>query len=156
MRTTRWAMVAIAVLSVVVAVASGTASAAQPKPEDVLVQALRSLSLGQYGREYDLLHPGQKKLIQRQLFVDCWKRSPVPKFDLVSVKKIDQYRDPIKLVGVPQRVSQAVTFRIVVRSSTGPTESFNQTWNAVRVGNKWVWVLPNASVRAFRRGMCPA
>ena len=147
-------MVAIALLSVL-AVASGTASAAQPKPEDVLVQALRFLSLGQYGREYNLLHPGQKKLIRRQLFVDCWTRSPVPKFDIVSVKKFDQYRDPIKLVGVPQRVAQAVTFRIVVRSS-GQTESFNQTWNAVRVGNKWVWVLPNASVRAFRRGTCPA
>ena len=88
------------------------------------MQALRYLSLGQYGREYDLVHPGQKKLIQRQRFVECWMRS-TPKFDLVLVKKIDQYRDPIKLVGVPQRVSQAVTFRIGVQSSTGRTESFN-------------------------------
>jgi hypothetical protein len=71
------------------------------------------------------------------------------------VKKIDQYRDPIRLIGVPQRVSEAVTFRITV-GSNGRTESFNQTWNAVWTGSKWTWVLLNPSVKALARGSCPA
>jgi hypothetical protein len=143
-----------AVVLVTALVSTGSASAARPKPEGVLIQALKYLSLGQYGREYDLLHPGQKKLIPRQRFVGCWMKS-VPHFDLISIKKIDEYRDPIRLLGVSQRVSQAVTFRITLRSSTGTTETFNQTWNAVWVGSRWTWVLQNASVRAFVRGACP-
>src|SRR6266487_4483627 len=82
---------------------TGSATAAKantPKPEDMLKKVLAYEGIGQYGRAYDLLVPGQKKLINRDQFIDCWGKKlesagSFSSFTVTSFKKIDQYRDPV-------------------------------------------------------------
>ena len=142
---------ALAVLAMPVAASFGSS----PKPEAMMVQLMRYYSLEQFGRAYDLLHPGQKKFVSRDKFATCMQRD-FPRFDLVSIKKIDQYRDPIDIVGVPQRTSVAVTFRMTLGSPNGSKESANLTRHAVWIGTRWAWFFTNDAVASYRKSQCPA
>jgi hypothetical protein len=82
----------------------GSAFGGTPTPEAMLKQVLQYEGIGQFGRAYDLLVPGQRKLINRDRFITCTGNAlkTFDSFRVTSFKKIDQYRDPVHVTGVTQ------------------------------------------------------
>lgn len=149
----RKSLIAGVALAVALAPSALASSAGTPKPETMLKQVLTYDGLGQYGRAYDLLAPGQQKLINRTLFEDCYQKS-LPSFDVVSFKVTARYSEPISVTGVPQHKSTAVTVRYVLRGGDGKKETDNSTWHAVWIGSRWAWVLSSADVAKLHGGNC--
>jgi hypothetical protein len=135
------------------AASSAGGAAATERPDAFLTRILHYESLGQWGRAYDLLVPGQKRLINRGHYVDC-ETANGPTFDVVSTKRLDQYREPINVLGVPQKMATAVTMRVTVRAA-GKTSSFTTTWHTLWEQTHWAWMLGTGSVRTLHSGGCP-
>jgi hypothetical protein len=112
---------------------------------------------GQFGRSWDELHPGQQALVPRTKYEEC--RDEVSEqfvgVELESLRVIETYDDPIDALGVPEKTSTAVTVEVEVTQGSD-SETFTDTFHAIAVDGRWVWVLPPADVRAFRNGVCPA
>lgn len=150
----RLIVAAILVALVAPAVASSASNAAE-KPDVFYARLLSYDFKGQWERAWALLHPGQQRYVKLEKFVECEQQNAAfAGADLVSVKKIETYRAPIRVVGVPQRTSTAVTLRITVTDGT-VRSSFTRTFHAVWTGRRWAWVFANADVSAYRAGRCP-
>jgi hypothetical protein len=144
----------------VVASSAVAASASTPKPEDMLRNVLSYEGLGQYGRAYDLLAPGQKKLISRDKFIDCWgtrfeSAGSFSSFTVASFKKVDQYRDPVHVTGVTQKPIVALTIKWTIKNDNGGKDSETSTWHAVWASGRWTWMLKNSDVADLHAGRCP-
>jgi hypothetical protein len=109
---------------------------------------------GQYGRSYDLLHPGQQPFVSRDKFQDCSQASTSEDADLQSIKTIEVYDDPLHSPGVPQTTSKAVTLRITYGVGT-ETGQITRTMHAVDIGTRWAWVLRTSDVDSYKAGDCP-
>jgi hypothetical protein len=153
-------MIRVASLAILVALAvtfatTARAGPATERPDAFLTRIIRYDSLGQYGRAYDLLAPGQKKLISRAHYVDCEATIAAP-FDLISMKRLDQYHEPINILGVPQKTAIAVTVRVTIRTAAGKTVSMTRTWHTVWEKTRWAWMLSTTDVRTLHSGRCRA
>jgi hypothetical protein len=109
---------------------------------------------GQYGRSYDLLHPGQQPFVSREKFQDCAQASASEDAELQSIKTVEVYDDPLHSPGVPQTTSKAVTLKITVRAGT-ETGAITRTMHAVNIGTRWAWVLRSSDVASYKAGECP-
>ncbi len=140
----------------VLAVGCGT-SQPKAKPEAMMARAYKYYYLGQWGRMYDLLHPGQQHLVSRRQFIQCEKdQNPTAGYDLLSIKKVNTIRRPIHDTGVPQHMAVTVTFHLTDGlHATATRVSGNTTGAAVWTGTRWTWVMPSVAVAAYRAGQCP-
>lgn len=111
---------------------------------------------GQFGRSWDELHPGQQALVSRTKYEECRDESSdeFAGVELKSLRVIETYEDPIDVLGVPEKTSTAVTVEITVTDGS-ESETVTDTFHAIAVNGKWVWILPPADVRAFKAGTCP-
>jgi hypothetical protein len=130
-----------------------TTAAPSEKPDAFLKRLVDYGFKGQWGRAWDLLHPGQRRYVDREKFVEC-SADAFASAELVSVKTVEIYDDALDLRGVPQKSSKAVTLKITVRSGD-QQETANQTLHAVPVGNRWAWVLSESDAAAYKSGSCP-
>jgi hypothetical protein len=111
---------------------------------------------GQFGRSWDELHPGQQALVPREKYEEC-RDTASDEFagvDFKGLKVVETYKDPIDVLGVPEKTSTAVTVRITVADSQDQ-QTVTDTFHAVAVDGEWKWILPPADVRAFKQGNCP-
>jgi hypothetical protein len=131
-----------------------TTVAPSEKPDAFLKRLITYGFNGQWGRSWDLLHPGQRRFVNRDKFMDC-SSDAFPSAELVSLKTVETYDDPLNVPGVPQRSSKAVTLKLTVRSGE-QGETGNQTFHAVPVGDRWAWVLSTSDANAYKSGSCPA
>ena len=67
---------------------------------------------GQFGRSWDLLHPGHQAVVDRDTYTSCMqeKSSSLPSGVDVDVDEV--YDDPINVEGIPERTSKAVTMTL--------------------------------------------
>jgi hypothetical protein len=125
------------------------------KPDDFMKRVIDYDLKGQFGRAWDVLHPGQQTFVSREKFQDCQSADFTGDFELTSAKTMEIYDDRINVLGVPQRTSKAVTLKISGKSGE-TSASFTRTLHAVLVSGRWAWVLPNADARAYKAGACPS
>lgn len=130
-----------------------TTAAPSEKPDAFLKRLVRYDFNGQWGRTWTLLHPAQRTYVDQEKFTEC-NTATFPTAELVSLKTVEVYDDSLDLPGVPQKNSKAVTLKFTIRS--GEDQSFNQTFHAVPVGNRWAWVLPRSDAAAYKTGPCPS
>lgn len=131
-----------------------TTAAPSEKPDAFLKRLLDYDFKGQWGRSWTLLHPGQRHYVDRNKFADC-NTASFPDGELVSVKTVEVYDDTIDLPGVPQKSSKAVTLKITIGSGD-QQQTFNQTFHAVPIGDRWAWVLSKSDAAAYKSGSCPS
>jgi hypothetical protein len=152
-------LVMLSVLAVALCIGVASASgASNPQPETMLRQVITYDGLGQYGRAYDLLVPGQKKLVNRDKFIDCMTTDmqSFGSFHVTNFRKIDQFRDPAHVVGVTQKPVFAVAIRYTLIKANGRSVKDTSTWHSVWIGARWAWMLSNEQVAAYRAGRCPS
>jgi hypothetical protein len=109
---------------------------------------------GQWGRTWDVLHPAEKRYVTRERFTDCMQQSSGDLPELVSIKTVEVYDDPLDLKGIPQKSSKAVTYKLTLKSGD-QQESTTQTSHAVLVGDHWTWILKDADLASYKAGDCP-
>jgi hypothetical protein len=105
---------------------------------------------GEFSDSWEDLHPAHQELISQIQFVYCGEREPEPEEDttvrILSVKPVGK-----DLPRVPERQVQAV--RIELRYKEGVVDAY--TAHAVRVGDRWRWVLSDSFISAVESGKCP-
>jgi hypothetical protein len=110
----------------------------------------------QYGRSWDVLHPGHQAVVTRERYDECRSdrfagvSGEIDSFDVIEV-----YDGPINVIGVPERTSKTVTMKFTVTAGD-LEETITDTAHAVQVGDHWVWILPPGDVRDYKSGTCPA
>jgi hypothetical protein len=112
---------------------------------------------GQFGRSWDELHPGQQALVSRTRYEECRQETTneaLSDVQLESLSVIEVYDDPLDLIGVPEKISKAVTVEITLTDGE-KDETITDTFHAILIDGQWVWVLPAADIRAFLSGNCP-
>jgi hypothetical protein len=150
-------MLSVLAFALCVGVVSAS-GAGKPQPETMLKRVISYDGLGQYGRAYDLLTPGQKILVNRGKFIDCMTTGMqnFGRFHVTAFKKIDQFRDPAHVVGVTQKPIVAVAIRYTLTKDNGHSEKDTSTWHTVWIGARWAWMLSNEQVAAYQAGRCPS
>jgi len=108
---------------------------------------LRELTSGQFGREWDELHPAQQQSVGRSQWERCAAAVYLP--ELKGVTVLETYADPIDVPDVPEKTSMAVTVRMDTSAGQETT-----TFHEVAVGGQWRWVLSDLS--PYKDGKCPA
>jgi len=126
-----------------------------PKPHESAGDAVKRqfdfISKGQWGREWDELHPGQQAVVPREKYVDCANATNVNLTGL-SVDVIETYDDPMDISGVPEKTSTAVTVKLTTEASKNAETN---TVHEVLVAGEWRWVLNNDAIAAYQAGHCP-
>jgi hypothetical protein len=124
------------------------------EPGEFLEDLLGYYFKGQYGRAWEVLHPGHKAIVSRSKFDECVSAGFPSSAELSDVDVVEEYDEPISLPHVPEKTSKAVTLRLTVRSGEA-SETDTDTYHAVDVGGRWAWVLESQDVAAYERGECP-
>lgn len=119
-------------------------------PGAAQVQLLENLYGGRYERAWAALHPAHQRIAPRARFVRC-ARQVAPRGDLEAIEVLDVFDDDAAIAGIPEAETRAVRLRVT--SFEGDSDTFVN--HAVRVGERWLWVLNAESVEAYRRNRCP-
>lgn len=105
---------------------------------------------GEFSDSWEDLHPAHQELISQIQFVYCGEREPELDEDTtVRIRSVEPVSR--ELPRVPERQFQAV--RIELRDKDGVVDTY--TAHAVRVGDRWRWVLSHPFIRAVESGNCP-
>jgi hypothetical protein len=119
-------------------------------PGAAQVALLENLYDGRYERAWAELHPAHQRIAPRARFARC-AGQVAPRGELESIEVLDVFDDDAQIAGIPEAETRAVRLRIT--SFEGDSDTFVN--HAVRIGDRWRWVLNGESVEAYRRGRCP-
>jgi hypothetical protein len=119
-------------------------------PGEAQVALLENIYEGRYDRAWAALHPAHQQIAPMQLFIRC-SREVATTGDLESIEVLDVFEDEAAIPGVDEGETKAVRLRVT--SFDGDSDTFVN--HAVKVGDRWRWVLNPASVRAYRQNRCP-
>lgn len=112
---------------------------------------------GQFDRLYNTLVVEQRRIVRRELFLDCWQRSrPKQEIEVKKWKTIDSLRVKLTIPGTQRKLwTTAVTVRLTVRDrTTAVTTDVTVNAHQVNVGGQWHWMIPQKTMSALMRGRC--
>jgi hypothetical protein len=143
------------VVSLVSALATGCGAATTATPHEqpgvFVKRVLREEINGQWGRQWDELHPAHQLLISRAQYVECSRQmgTNVAK-GTETLRVIDVRDEAIQVQDVPERSSKVVTITLRV-SGKAP-----QTYRVHAVDNhgRWAWILGNRFLTQLNRDRC--
>lgn len=105
---------------------------------------VESLSKGQTGRAYDILHPAQQALFTKEEYEAC--QSDLSSFDFGGVELDESYPEDLVIPGTDESVeSLALTVRIDV-SVSGEDADYTDTINAIAVDGNWRFVVDQSAI----------
>jgi hypothetical protein len=142
-----------------VTTSTATTTTAQQPTESAGVFLKRILleeGRGQYGREYDSLHPGQQKFVSKTLFIACEQElvSSSTSQPIAAVKIDEIYEEPIDVPGVTSKPLPAKAVTMTLTGSSGATST--RTQHAISVDGQWRWILPQRNASQFvKDNGCP-
>ncbi len=144
-----WWFVLVAVLSGVGCTRGGDDSASA-----AVKRQLDNLDKGQYGRQWDELHPAQQAIVPRELFVRCLEEALRGR-SVPDIRVVGEFQEDRPLAGTPETVKgTAVVVQYPQASAGGQPREDRQTYYQVKVAGKWRWVMRNPS--AYQQGRCPS
>ena len=135
---------------------SGTVTRGKPTvaggPGSFMTRILREEIRGEWGRQWNDLHPAHQALISRSQYVACSRRMGTDFATGHEVFRVLDIRDEaIKVRGVPQRTSKLVTINF---REPGKPNGLTYHMHAVSVGGRWAWILGDRFLSAVSQGRC--
>jgi hypothetical protein len=130
-----------------------TSTAPLESAEAAFRRLLDYASKGQYGRQWDDLHPAQQAFVNRDLFVRCYSEK-LGGLDVTRINVVDTFQEEQSVPGTDVRqvttgISAEVTYRRDGQESTS-----TDTYHEYLVDGRWRWALSDPD--AYKRGECPA
>ena len=122
--------------------------------ESAVLRQFDYVDKGQWGKEWEELHPAQQAIVTKSAFVAC--NSEVnPDLD---VEVLESYEESIAMPEIGIADTVAVTVRI--KGNVGvfglPSET-TDTFHEILVDGEWRWVLQQQStLDAYAAGICPS
>ena len=141
---------ALVLVAIACAGCGGEEDLAAGGPGASQVDLLENLYDGRYERAWADLHPVHQRIAPRARFVRC-AGQVAPAGELESIEVLEVFDDDAAIPAIPRADSRAVRLRVT--SFEGDTDTFVN--HAVRVDDRWRWVLNGKSVEAYRRNRCP-
>lgn len=139
-----------ALLAVACAGCGGEEDLATTGPGETQIALLENIYQGRYDRAWAALHPAHQQIAPLRRFVRC-SQEVATTGDLESIEVLDVFEDDAVIPGIAEGDTRAVRLRVT--SFEGDSDTFVN--HAVKVGDRWRWVLNPKSVRAYRENRCP-
>lgn len=115
------------------------------------LQLLEDLYTGRFDDAYDDLHPEHQKLVSLAHFERCGKASiAVGQLDTLEILDVRDATIRVPVIG--EQKAKAVVIGLTLRSGL-ISEPF--TNHSIKLDDRWVWVLNEKAVRAYRQARCP-
>lgn len=147
------AVVVALLCGLVLAGCGGDGDAAKDTPETALRRHIAYVDKGQWGRDWDDLHPIQQAIVTKDAYVRCSGKTNRTG-SLTVTKVLETYQEEDALPGSPTRVqSTAITYEIEATSGDRK-ETGKRTSHYYLVEGKWRWALSDPE--AYTAGRCPA
>lgn len=151
----RWLLLTI--LAMVAVACGGGGGETGPKEgesaENAMERQFGYLDKGQWGKQWEELHPGQQASVPKEKFISCRSDTSV---DISSLEVLETYEEAIDIAGVPEKSSTAVTVKLKGNFGVfGTEEETTDTFHEILHDGAWRWVIPEEDVKAYRRGDCP-
>ncbi|HEX5164704.1 MAG TPA: hypothetical protein VFV93_04850 [Thermomicrobiales bacterium] len=118
---------------------------------DATSRLIDAFSKSDYATAYDMLHSAQRKLIDEQVFIDCDKQR-----EMSSPAKVDSYEitGSVKRSRDVARIGDKEVTEVGANLTQGTNVSY-RTWDMLKDGGEWSWVLSADDLNAFQEGRCP-
>jgi hypothetical protein len=126
---------------------STTVEHAKETPEQAVKRQVREALAGDWGSEWNELHPGQQAIVRRAKYLACHKARPGD----VQVRYQGILGTTIDVEGVPERSAEVVYVNFTTASDSFPMTPFG----VVLHYGHWRWYLENKDIAAYRSGECP-
>jgi hypothetical protein len=137
---------------------AGTTTTEEPEQDagEFMKELYEQRLRGQYGREWETLHPAQQKIVTRNRYDACGRQSDNGAGTRIETEVVDTYEEPVLVKGSGTVNSTAVTLRFTYNNPlTGKQAEEHQTLHAVQVGGEWKWILSPAGYDSYAKGNCP-
>jgi hypothetical protein len=118
----------------------GESSAGAAAREQILLGAR-----GQYGLQWDMLHPAHQEVVSRDLFTDCGRIR-----DISDVQVIVEFNEETQVPRLGQ-----VTTRVVTYTLTEDGQSTAEAIRMVSANGQWRWVMEPSDLSIYQAGRCP-
>jgi hypothetical protein len=161
-RMTRGVLSALCIVAIAACSGGSDDDAASKKAEsdtpkesagEALERQLDYLGDGQYGRQWEELHPAQREFVDKELFINCYnERLGGIDIEDVDVKEIYDEKVDVPGTDLADVDSKAVTVEVTL-SGGGETQSSTDTYHEFLVDGAWRWTLPD--VEPYKNGECP-
>ncbi len=157
MRATRHLLVlSLAVTAAAAALAVAVVAAAPARPaRSEAVSFLRSLvratAANRYGETWASLSPGQQRLVPRDVYARCERRSPIPG-RLASLRVLAARPVTVRVPLEGRVPGWAVRMRLVIAARGLPSAVVVHTFHVIRVDGSWRWYLPAARLALYDAG----
>jgi hypothetical protein len=145
----RFALLAFVALLVLPACGGDVDPASTPAGRAQVV-LLDDLYNGRFEKAYAELHPSHQAIVSRALFVRCAQET-VPVGQLDSIEILDVFDEKTEGLELGDEPSKAVRIRLTLADG----ESTTFVNHAVKVGDRWRWVLNRKAIEAYKAGRCP-
>jgi hypothetical protein len=142
--------VSATLLALACAGCGGEEDLATTGPGEAQVALLENVYGGKYNEAWADLHPSHQQIAPLQRFIRC-SRQAATTGDLESIEVLDVFEDDAAIPAVKDGETRAVRLRIT--SFEGDSDTFVN--HAVKVGDRWRWVLSRNAVNAYRENRCP-
>lgn len=130
-----------------------TTGSAAPKERagDAVKRQLGQVDKGQFGPEWDELHPAQQALVPRDLYIQCAHQAGLPQID--KIKVTDTYDEEVIIPGTGLKApSTAVSVTYTLHQGAQSLDS-KATFHEFAVNGKWRWML--SDIESYKAGKCP-
>jgi hypothetical protein len=138
---------------------AGTTTESKPEQDaSAFMKELTERSLrGQYGRNWESLHPAHQAVVTRDKYDSCERESNESTgATKISIDVEDTYEEPVRVEGEGMVDSTAVTLRLTYDNPlTGKPAEEHGTAHAVPVEGEWKWILTDGDYKAYAKGQCP-
>jgi hypothetical protein len=119
--------------------------------ESALRRQFDELNKGQFGKEWDELHPAQQAIISREHYIECGAKANLPTVDSADV--IETYQEDVTIPGTSVKASSiALTVKLELSLGLLKNEA-TDTYHEVQVDGVWRWAL--AAPEGYANGNCP-
>ncbi len=119
---------------------------------DALTRQLGFIEKGQWGRNWDELHPAQQAIISRDHYQECAQRAGHV-FNITNVKVLETYDEPTDIPGTTLHApSTAVTVELTV-DQPGQAKTQKTTLHEFLVDGRWRWTV--AAAEQYAGSTCP-
>jgi hypothetical protein len=105
---------------------------------------------GEWGRDWDVLHPLHQGIITRPQYVYC-KEGELNYKGTETVRVVETFDNPIDVPGIPSGRIMGASVEIY---TAGKTDGISFTDHAVKLRGGWRWILDGREADQYARGEC--